>query len=126
MEAAGGKKGHEDAVRRVFRAVAEHHRLHRFPLAVRGAVDPEVKRAAGDGSVGSKAEQGLGAQHISEAITRIQKITEENVNVSVEMTSGACPVGSQYVAGFPMAYAYRFCVPGSPLTHGVLRRQFIM
>ena len=57
----GGKKGHEDAVRRVFRAVAEHHRLHRFPLAVRGAVDPEVKRAAGDGSVGSKAEQGLGA-----------------------------------------------------------------
>jgi len=30
-------------------------------------------------------EQGLGAQQISDAINRIQKITEDNVNVSVEM-----------------------------------------
>jgi methyl-accepting chemotaxis protein len=31
------------------------------------------------------AEQGQGAQQISDAVDRIQKITEENVNVSVEM-----------------------------------------
>jgi len=33
----------------------------------------------------STSEQSLGAQQISDAIGRIQKITEENVNVSVEM-----------------------------------------
>jgi methyl-accepting chemotaxis protein len=33
----------------------------------------------------STSEQSLGAQQISDAITRIQKITEDNVNVSVEM-----------------------------------------
>ncbi|MBP1655142.1 MAG: hypothetical protein H6Q28_1698, partial [Bacteroidetes bacterium] len=33
----------------------------------------------------STSEQSLGAQQIRDAITSIQKITEENVNVSVEM-----------------------------------------